>query len=140
MTRRLPHKEYRIISDYDCANANLTPLQLSLWHGLLEPSNAQVHPRPDGAKRRQGRRVEPIVGRHLASIEMCDLWRKRTLIFSICRSEMRHLVCVRLHEGRASRSARDIVTTGRVSRQPVEPVDKAQHIRHEYVGDGEGFG
>lgn len=85
-------------------------------------------------------RVEPIVGRHFASIEMCDLWRKRALIFSVRRSEMRHLVCIRLHEGRASRGARDIVTTGRVSRQTVEPIDKAQHIRHEYVGDGEGFG
>jgi hypothetical protein len=27
-----------------------------------------------------------------------------------------------------------------MSRQPVEPIDKAQHIRHEYVGDGEGPG
>jgi hypothetical protein len=25
-----------------------------------------------------------------------------------------------------------------MSRQPVETIDKAQHIRHEYVGDGEG--
>src|SRR5258708_23887311 len=50
---------------------------------------------------------------------------------------MRHLVCVRLQEGRAGRGARDIITTGGMSRQPVEPIDKAQHIRHEYVGDGE---
>jgi hypothetical protein len=31
--------------------------------------------------------------------------------------------------------ARDIVTTGGTSRQPVEPIDKAQN-----VGDGEGLG
>jgi hypothetical protein len=53
---------------------------------------------------------------------------------------MRHLVCVRLYEGRAGRGARDIVTTGRMSRQPGEPIDKTPHIRHEYVGDGEGPG
>jgi hypothetical protein len=34
---------------------------------------------------------------------------------SICRSKVRHLVCVRLHEGRSSRGARDIVTTGCIS-------------------------
>src|SRR3546814_1689223 len=56
------------------------------------------------------------------------------------RSKMRHLVCVCLHEGRSGRGARDIVTTGGMSRQPVEPIDEAQHIRHEYVGVGEGPG
>src|SRR3954447_1967300 len=52
---------------------------------------------------------------------------------SVCRSKMRHLVCVCLHEGRASCGARDINTAGWICCQPVEPVDKAQHIRHEYV-------
>ena len=54
---------------------------------------------------------------------------------SVSRSKMRHLVCVCLHEGRAGRGARDIVTTSGMFRQPVEPTDKAQHICHEYVGD-----
>jgi len=66
-----------------------------------------------------------------------NFWRR---CCSVCRSEMRHLVCVCLHEGRAGRGARDIVTTGGMSRQPVEPIDKAQHIRHEYIGDGESPG
>jgi hypothetical protein len=56
---------------------------------------------------------------------------------SVCGSKMRHLVCVCLQEGRAGRGARDVVTTGGKSRQTVETIDKAQHIRHEYVGDGE---
>jgi hypothetical protein len=43
----------------------------------------------------------------------------RRQYFSVCRSKMRHLVCVCLHEGRASRGARDIVATGRAIRQPV---------------------
>jgi len=38
---------------------------------------------------------------------------------------MRHLVRMRLYEGRAGRGARDIVTTGRMSRQPVEPIEGA---------------
>src|SRR5262249_42165633 len=59
---------------------------------------------------------------------------------SVRRSKMRHLVCVCLREGRASRGARGVVTTGGMSFQPVEPIDEAQHIRHEYVGDGEGPG
>jgi hypothetical protein len=59
---------------------------------------------------------------------------------SVGRSKMRHLVCVCLHEGRAGRGARNIVTTGGIFRQPVEPIDKTQHIRHEDVGDGEGPG
>ena len=59
---------------------------------------------------------------------------------SVRGGEMRHLVRVCLHEGRAGRGARDVVTTGGMSRQPIEPIDKAQHIRHEYVGDGEGPG
>ena len=50
---------------------------------------------------------------------------------SACRSKMRYLVCVCLQEGRAGRGARDIVTTGGMSFQPVEPIDKAQPIRHE---------
>jgi hypothetical protein len=58
------------------------------------------------------------------------LWRR---CCSVCRSKMRHLVCVCLHEGRARRGARDIITTGGMSRQPAEPIDKAQHIRHEVV-------
>jgi len=66
-----------------------------------------------------------------------SFWRR---CCSVCRSKMRHLVCVCLHEGRAGRGAGDIVTAGGMSRQPVEPIDKAQHIRHEYVGDGEGPG
>ena len=45
-----------------------------------------------------------------------------------------------LGEGRAGRGARDIVTTGGVSRQPLEAINEAQHIRHEYVGGGEGAG
>ena len=53
---------------------------------------------------------------------------------------MRHLVCVCLHEGRAVCGARDIATTGGMLREPVEPIDKEQHIRHQYVGDGEGPG
>ena len=48
---------------------------------------------------------------------------------------MRHLVCVCLHEGRAGGGACNIVTTGGICRQPVEPINKAQHIRHGYVGD-----
>jgi hypothetical protein len=65
---------------------------------------------------------------------------------SVCRRKMRHLVCVCLHERRACRGARNIVTTGRICRQPVEPItsgrlyanDKAEHICHEHVGDGKG--
>jgi hypothetical protein len=53
---------------------------------------------------------------------------------------MCHLVCMCLNEGRAGDGARDVGTAGRMSRQPVEPVNKAEHIRHEYVGDGEGPG
>ena len=53
---------------------------------------------------------------------------------------MCHLVRVCLREGRAGDSARDITTARGMSRQPVEPIDEAQHIRHEYVGDGEGPG
>jgi hypothetical protein len=44
-------------------------------------------------------------------------WHERC---SVCRSKMRHLVCVCLHEGRAARGARDLVATGGMSRQPVE--------------------
>ena len=46
--------------------------------------------------------------------------------------------CAFTKDGRAV--ARDIVTTGGMSRQPLEPIDKAQHVRHKYVGDGEGPG
>lgn len=62
------------------------------------------------------------------------------MIFSICRSEMGHLVCVSLYEGRAGRGARNIASTGRVLCQPIESIDEAQHIRHEYVGDGKRSG
>jgi len=48
--------------------------------------------------------------------------------------QMRHLVRVCLNEGRPRRGARDIVATGSRSK----PIDWAQHIRHEDVGDGEG--
>src|SRR5262245_54637199 len=51
---------------------------------------------------------------------------------------MRHLVCMGLHEARAGRGARNIVTTGGMPREPLEPIDKAQHIRHENIGDREG--
>ena len=37
---------------------------------------------------------------------------------------MRHLVCVCLCKGRAGRGVRDIVTTGGMSRQPVERIDE----------------
>jgi hypothetical protein len=50
---------------------------------------------------------------------------------------MRHLVRVCLHEGRTGRGARNMVATRGISRQPAETIDKAQHIRHEYVGNGE---
>src|SRR5262245_18937279 len=50
---------------------------------------------------------------------------------------MRHLVCVRLHEGWARRGPRYVVTTGWMLRQSVEPIDEAQHVRHEYVGNRE---
>src|SRR3546814_12261310 len=52
---------------------------------------------------------------------------------------MRHLVCVCVYEGRADRGVHSIGTTGRISRQLVEPIDKAQHIRHEDVSDEEGL-
>src|SRR3546814_3237436 len=58
---------------------------------------------------------------------------------SVCRSKMRHLVCVCVYEGRADRGVHSIGTTGRISRQLVEPIDKAQHIRHEDVSDEEGL-
>jgi hypothetical protein len=45
-----------------------------------------------------------------------------------------------LGEGRAGRGACDIVATGGVSRQPLEAIDEAEHIRHECLGDGEGAG
>jgi hypothetical protein len=54
---------------------------------------------------------------------------------SVCRSKMCHLICVCLHKRQACRSAGNIVTTGGICHQPVEPIYKAQHIRHEYVGD-----
>jgi hypothetical protein len=53
---------------------------------------------------------------------------------------MSQLVCVCFQEGWAGGGARDILTTGRIRREPVETIDKAQYIRHEYVGDGEGSG
>jgi hypothetical protein len=37
-----------------------------------------------------------------------------------------HLVGMRLDEGRAGGGARDIVATGGIIRQPVEPIDQAQ--------------
>ena len=40
----------------------------------------------------------------------------------------------------AGRGARDMVATSGIFRQAVEPIDKAQHIRHLDVGDGEGPG
>src|SRR3546814_13692267 len=58
---------------------------------------------------------------------------------SVRRSKMRHLVCVGVYEGRADRGVHSIGTTGRISRQLVEPIDKAQHIRHEDVSDEEGL-
>ena len=36
--------------------------------------------------------------------------------------------------------ARDIGTTGGMARQPLEPIDETQHVRHEYVGDREALG
>jgi hypothetical protein len=38
--------------------------------------------------------------------------------------------CAFTKDGR--RGARNMVTPGRMHRQPFEPIDKAQHIRHEY--------
>ena len=58
----------------------------------------------------------------------------------VCRSKVRHLVGVGLHEGRPGRGAGDVVAAGGIVRQPVEPIDEAQHIRHQDVGDGEGSG
>jgi hypothetical protein len=46
--------------------------------------------------------------------------------YSVCRSKMRHLICVCFYEGWAGRGARNIVTADRMHRQPVEPIDKAQ--------------
>ena len=60
--------------------------------------------------------------------------------FSVCGRKVRHLVCVRrFHEGRG---ARDIVTTKvGISRQPVEPIDEAQHVpAMKYIRHGEGPG
>lgn len=48
---------------------------------------------------------------------------------------MRHLVSVCLHERRTDGRAGDIATTGGLPGQPLEPIDEAQHVRHEYVGD-----
>jgi len=48
---------------------------------------------------------------------------------------MGYLVCARLHEGWARRSARYVVPTGGMRRQSVEPINEAQHVRHEYVGN-----
>jgi hypothetical protein len=53
---------------------------------------------------------------------------------------MRHLVRVRLREGRATCGACDIITARGISHQPVEATHEAQHIRHEDVGDGESLG
>lgn len=53
---------------------------------------------------------------------------------------MRDLVCVDFPEGRAGRGACDVMATGGMTCQPVEAVDKTQHVRHEYVGDGKGSG
>src|SRR5580704_11222039 len=66
-----------------------------------------------------------------------SFWRR---CCAVCRGKMRHLVCVRLHKARAGGSARNIVTTGGISRQPVEPIDEPQHVRHCYVCDGKGPG
>jgi hypothetical protein len=38
-----------------------------------------------------------------------------------------------MHEGRPVRGVRDLLTTGRMLCQPVESIDKTQHIRHEDV-------
>ena len=65
------------------------------------------------------------------------LWLRLTRL-KVCRSEMRYLVCTCFHEGRAGRGARDVVTAGGISLKPVEAIDKAQHVRHQDVGDGEG--
>lgn len=51
---------------------------------------------------------------------------------------MGDLVGMRLCEGWAGRGARDIIAAGGIFRQPVEPVDEAQHIGHEDIGNGEG--
>src|SRR3981081_1174765 len=56
----------------------------------------------------------------------------------ICRSKMRQLVCVCLDEGWAGRGARDVGAASREFCEPIEPIDEAQHIRHENVGYGEG--
>lgn len=75
----------------------------------------------------------PVIG----GFATVSFWHRRC---SVCRSKMGHLVCVCLYEARARRGARDIVTTGEMSLQPIEPIDKAQHISHENAGDGEGHG
>src|SRR6185369_2910806 len=54
--------------------------------------------------------------------------------------KMRHLIRMSLHEGWARRGARDIAATSGIARQPVEPIDEAQHVRHEDVSDGEAAG
>ena len=53
---------------------------------------------------------------------------------------MGHLVRVRLQESGASGGTRNVAATYRISRQPIEAIDKAQHIGHEYVGYRKGSG
>jgi hypothetical protein len=58
----------------------------------------------------------------------------------ICYSKVGHLVVVRFQEGRSGRRPRDVGAASRVFCEPIEPVYRPQHVRHQKVSYAESTG